>query len=254
MKLKMSEDGNAVLQDGKPVYVHEDGKEIAFDAPATVQSLTRTLEESKKYKQRAQTAEDRLVAFEGIEDPAKAKDALRTVANLKDKQLVEAGDVERVKSEVAKVYEEKLTAAEKRASDLQQTLNDETIGGAFARSKFIADRVAIPSDFLQARFKDNVVRQDGKIVVKDFNGNVLYSRASPGDPAPFDEGMEMLIGMSPQKDHILKGTGHKGDGASGSNGGGANAGGKVMPRSIFDALSATDRASKMKDGYTLAEG
>lgn len=32
MKLKLDDNGNAVLQDGKPVYVHDDGKEIAFDA------------------------------------------------------------------------------------------------------------------------------------------------------------------------------------------------------------------------------
>jgi hypothetical protein len=32
MKLKLDAKGNAVLQDGKPVYVHTDGREEAFDA------------------------------------------------------------------------------------------------------------------------------------------------------------------------------------------------------------------------------
>ena len=32
MKLKLDDAGHAVLKDGAPVYVHDDGKEIAFDA------------------------------------------------------------------------------------------------------------------------------------------------------------------------------------------------------------------------------
>ena len=29
MKLKLDENGHVVVQDGKPVYVHDDGKEVA---------------------------------------------------------------------------------------------------------------------------------------------------------------------------------------------------------------------------------
>ena len=32
MKLKLDENNNVVVKDGMPVYVHEDGKEIPFDA------------------------------------------------------------------------------------------------------------------------------------------------------------------------------------------------------------------------------
>ena len=33
VKLKLTKDGHAVVRDGKPVYVHTDGREEAFDAP-----------------------------------------------------------------------------------------------------------------------------------------------------------------------------------------------------------------------------
>ena len=33
MKLKLNKDGSAVVKDGKPVYVHANGREEAFDAP-----------------------------------------------------------------------------------------------------------------------------------------------------------------------------------------------------------------------------
>jgi hypothetical protein len=36
MKLKLNEQGFAVVRDGKPVYVHDDGREEAFDAPTAM--------------------------------------------------------------------------------------------------------------------------------------------------------------------------------------------------------------------------
>lgn len=73
MKLKLDENGNAVLQDGKPVYVHDDGKEVAFDAPGTVATITRLNSEAKGHRERAENAEKAVKAFEGIDDPAAAK-------------------------------------------------------------------------------------------------------------------------------------------------------------------------------------
>ena len=40
MKLKLDENGHVVVSDGKPVYVHDDGKEIPFDAPAAMQKIS----------------------------------------------------------------------------------------------------------------------------------------------------------------------------------------------------------------------
>lgn len=39
MKLKLDAAGNAVLQDGKPVYIHADGKEAPFDAADALNKL-----------------------------------------------------------------------------------------------------------------------------------------------------------------------------------------------------------------------
>lgn len=47
MKLKLDENGYVVVQDGKPVYVHDDGKEVAFDAPQTVQKISTLNGEAK---------------------------------------------------------------------------------------------------------------------------------------------------------------------------------------------------------------
>jgi hypothetical protein len=110
MKLKLDAEGHAVLQDGKPVYVHDDGKELSFDAPATVSTISRLNGEAKSHRERAETAEGKLKAFEGIEDPAAAKKAMATVKNLDDKKLVDAGEVEKVKNEAIAAVEAQIQA------------------------------------------------------------------------------------------------------------------------------------------------
>ena len=82
MKLKLDDQGHAVLQDGKPVYVKEDGTEVAFDALGTTQAITRLNAEAKSHRERAETAEKSLKGFEGITDPAKALEALVAIAQL----------------------------------------------------------------------------------------------------------------------------------------------------------------------------
>lgn len=221
MKLKLDESGNVVLQDGKPIYVHEDGKEVAFDAASTVATITRLNSEAKGHRERAEAAERTVKTFEGITDPAAARKALETVKNLDAKTLVDAGEIEKVKAEISKAYQAQLDEATGKASAFEKQLYDEKIGGSFARSKFIADKLAIPSDLVQARFGQAFKIEEGKMVAVDANGNKIYSRARPGELADFDESLEFLIENYPQKDHILKGSGAQGGGAN-AGGGGSN--------------------------------
>ncbi len=57
MKLKLDENGHVVVSDGKPVYVHDDGKEVAFDAVGTVATISRLNGEAKSHRERAEAAE-----------------------------------------------------------------------------------------------------------------------------------------------------------------------------------------------------
>ncbi len=60
MKLKLDENGYVVVQDGKPVYVHDDGKEVAFDAPQTVQKISTLNGEAKQHREAKEAAEAKL--------------------------------------------------------------------------------------------------------------------------------------------------------------------------------------------------
>lgn len=244
MKLKLDENGNAVLQDGKPVYVHDDGKEVAFDAPGTVATITRLNSEAKGHRERAENAEKAVKAFEGIDDPAAAKKALATVANLDAKTLVDAGEIEKVKAEISKAFQLQLDEVTGKAQTFEQQLYAEKIGGSFSRSKFIADKLAVPADMVQATFGQNLKVEDGKVVAYDAQGQKIFSRARPGELADFDEAIETLVSQYPHRDHILKSSGANGGGAP--NGGGNNqntkgnfGGGKDDRVAAIKAMTAT---------------
>lgn len=239
MKLKLDENGNAVLQDGKPVYVHEDGKEVAFDAPGTVATITRLNGEARSHRERAEGAEGKLKGFEGIEDGAAARKALELVANLDAKKLVDAGEIEKVKMEVGKVYQAQLDELGTKAKTFEQQLYEEKIGGAFSRSKLIGEKLAIPADMVQARFGQSFKIEDGKTVAYDQHGNKIYSRARPGELADFDEALESLVEQYPYRDHILKSSGANGGGAPAGGGGGG--GKRTVSREQFAAMSPAEQ-------------
>jgi hypothetical protein len=263
MKLKLDEHGHVVVQDGKPVYVHDDGKEIAFDAAATVATISRLNGEAKSHRERAEEAEKRAKLFDGIEDPEAARKALDVMKNLDDKKLVDAGEVEKVKGEAVKAYEARLADQSKRHAEelqglqrerdqLQGTLYEERIGGHFAASKFIAEKLAIPGDMVKAAFGQAFKIEDGKTVAYDASGNKIYSRIRPGELAGFDEALESLIEHYPYRDQILKGSGASGGGAQGG-GNGSGSGSKSLNRAAFDALSPDKQMAHVKAGGVITD-
>lgn len=251
MKLKLDDAGHAVLQDGKPVYVHDDGKEVAFDAAAAVAKIGLLNGEAQGHREAKEKAEKALKAFEGIEDPAVARKAIETLSNLDQKKLVDAGEVQKVKDEAIKAVRAEYEPVIAERDALKGHLDKEIRGGAFARSKFAEEKVAVPRHMLERTYGDNFKIEDGKLVPYDAAGSKLYSRTKPGEVADFEEALELLISADPYRDSILKGTGAKGSGAEGGGGGGS--GTKTMPRSQFDALPQADRAAKIKDGFTLTD-
>lgn len=245
MKLKLDEQGHVVLQDGKPVYAHDDGKEVAFDAPGTVATITRLNTEAKTNRVAKEAAETALKAFEGIEDGAAAKKALDIVSKLDQKKLVDAGEIDTVRNEISKAFQAQLDEVGAKTTNLEKQLYEEKIGGAFNRSKFIGEKLAIPADFVQARFGNAFKIEDGKTVAYDQHGNKIFSRVRPGELADFDEAMETLVEQYPQRDHILKSAAGNGGGAP--NSGGPSGGKKTYTRAQFEALPAADQMKSARE-------
>lgn len=253
MKLKTIEiEGKtyAVLQDGMPVYVHDDGKEAPFDAAGTVATIRARNAEAKTNRERAETAEAALKAFDGVDAEA-ARKALETIGKLDQKKLIDAGQMDAAVAAALKPVQDKFDAEAKRAATLEQQLHSEIVGGAFARSKFIADKLAIPADMVQAAFGTRFSVKDGKLAAVGADGNPIFSRKNPGAAADFDEAMEILVDAYPHKDTILKADNKSGSGAP-TNGGGGK-GGKSINRAAFDALDPAGRQAHIVGGGTVTD-
>jgi hypothetical protein len=252
VRLKTIELNGAVyaeVQDGKPVYEADDGKVVAFDAPHTSATIKRLNDENKAQRKAKEDAEAKLQGFAGIDDPEHARKALETLRNLDDKKLIDAGEVDRVKRESHEAYERKFEAMykpiEAERNALKSQLHNERLGTAFSRSKFIAEKLAVPVDIVQARFGSNFgVGDDGKIMAKGPDGNPLYSRARPGEEAGFDEALEILVEAYPYRDSILKGSGASGGGAVGGRSGG---GGRTVTRAQFEAMNPVEKSTIARD-------
>jgi hypothetical protein len=238
----------AEVRDGKPVYEADDGNEIAFDAAQFKATVKRLNDENKEHRKAKEAAEARLQAFADL-DPEAARKALETVGNLDAKKLLDAGEVEKVKREAEEAYKRKYEAEYKPVladrDALRTQLHVERLGTAFGRSKYIAEKLAVPVDFVQARFGGHFfVGDDGKIHAKGPDGNPIYSRANPGEEADFDEAMEHLVEAYPSRDSIIKGTGASGGGAGGSRSGGS---GRTVTRAQFGAMSPGEQAAVARD-------
>jgi hypothetical protein len=244
-KLKLDDKGIPVLKDGKPIYVKDDGSEIAFDAEQAFTKIGQLTGENTSYKERFTVAEAKVKEFEGIEDPEQARKALETVKNLDDGKLITAGKAEEIKAAAQRAAEERVQATLKQSKEqidvlakerdqYRDGLHEEMIGGGFARSKFINEKIAIPPDMVRAAFGKAFKVENGKAIAYGADGKPIYSRQKMGEVADFDEALEILIDQYPYKDRIMKGSGSSGSGAS--NGGADHGGKRVLSRAQFEAL------------------
>lgn len=240
----------AEVQDGKPVYTDAEGKAVAFDAPGTVQTISRLNGEAKSHRERAEKAELGLKTYEGL-DPAAARAAMDKLSKIDAKKLVEAGDMDAAIKAAVRPFEEKIAAYEKTTSTLNSSLTRAMIGSAFGQSKFAAEKLTPAGvDLIRTMFGDRLKVENDRVVAYAEDGQKLYSKSRPGELADFDEAVERFVDAYPFKEHILR--------ASGGNGGGARPGGaggegKTKTASEFNALGAKDRADFMAKGGKLID-
>jgi hypothetical protein len=240
----------ALVSDGKPLYKGEDGKDVAFDAPGTVATISRLNGEARGHRERAERAEGAAKVFDGL-DPAAAREAIEKLSKIDAKTLVAAGDMDAAILAAIKPYADKLALAEKTNSDLGVSLSRETVGNRFAMSKFAAEKLTPAGvDLVRTIYADRLKVEDGRVHGVNADGSKMLSIARPGEVADFDEVIESFVASYPHKEHILKASGAQG---SGAQGGGGQAGAKTMSRSDFDALPARERAAKMATGLVLTD-
>lgn len=268
MPFKFDANGNLVTtgegDKKQPVFVYADGREAPFDGDGTIATISRLNGEAKTHREAKEAAEAALKPFKeaGIEDPTAAAEALKLAKNIKDGELITAGKVQEIKDAAAKSARESVEAATRAAADkeralteqnakLTSDLNNHIIGGSFAGSAFIKEKMAIPADIAQKVFADRFKVENGKLVPMDANGNPLYSVVRHGEHADFEEALQVMVNQYPNKDMILKGSGASGGGAQGGK---AGAGGsKEISRAQFNAMDHASRSAAMREGATISD-
>lgn len=261
MPLKLKMDGDkVVVENGMPVFTHDDGKDRPFDVNDALDNFRKLGDENKKWRTEIAALEAAYAPFKEfkIED---VQNALATHAALSKGDLKTAEQIKAMQEAAKKAAEDQVAAA---VADLKKQLEeakgqltaansslaDEKIGNAFANSPFIKNKVAIPANILKDSLGRHFKLENGEISATGYDGNPLFSKVKPGVAASFEEALELLVDGHANRDSLLRGSGG-GAGAQGSGGGAGGA--KTMTRTAFEALAPADRAAKMKEGYKLAD-
>ncbi|KKM85172.1 hypothetical protein LCGC14_1291690 [marine sediment metagenome] len=250
MKLKIDENGNAVLQDGKPVYMTEDDKEFVADVPAMHSKTLELKSEAKRNREKAEAAESQLAVFAVLfpdmdSDALKtwktgADDALTTVKNLGDKELLDAGKVEEIKTELKEAHDKNLLKVKTQFGEKEdayvatiagkdERIFDLMVGNAFVSSKFFSGEEPVTTmlpDAALALFGPMFKVQENKttkvLEIVGYHGGDEILSSQPdmvGEIAPVEEALEQIINRYPGKERIMQKP-KSGSGAGGGQGGG----------------------------------
>jgi len=243
LSLKLDENGQVVVVEGKPVYVSDEGKEIEIDATALYTKVSELSSEAKKHRTAKAALKTELgkikelLPYEELEDlhewKKQADKNAETVANFDQKDLVDAKKVDEIKRAQNEAHEEEkrkiLESFSTKESEFQETLKEKDdciydlmVSGEFARSRFFSgpEPVTILLPDIAERYFGHHYKVEknpkGKLRVTGYlNDEPIYSTKNPGELGDFDEAMEAIIENYSMKDKILSSTG----GGSGARGG-----------------------------------
>jgi hypothetical protein len=245
VKLALDEEtGNVkVTDDGKPIYLDKDDKEVPVDAPQMYQKIIDLGKENKTFREAGKELKKKFAMFDEIEDVpawhAEAVKALETVANFNEKDWLKAEKVESMKRQmndaheadvvaVKESFEGKLTEKDNALTRKDNQIRKLTVSANFGQCPmFIGEKrpTSMTPDAAEAIFGPNIkVEEDPKdpetlltrIYYDKAGSDLIYSVANPGEPAEFNEGMQILWETYPQKNNYKRGDG----GGSGAQGGG----------------------------------
>ena len=223
IKVQLDENGHAVLKDGMPVCVHEDGKTFVHDVAAAVRKIENFNEERDRHTAKYDQLNERLEAYEDI-DPDQARAALDTVAKLDQKQLIDTEGVEALRKELTTSFDEKYKAYQKTAGKEKKKLQSQLQGKDELIYKLMVSEQFHTSPFFtgdepKTKFKPahavkifgehfKVEEENGSATVRayDKHGTLIYSRENHGEPADFNEAIEIIINNDPERDDILIGS------------------------------------------------
>ena len=244
MKLKLDEDGHAVLEDGKPVYETDDGAK-AFDVPKLMSDVSALNQESAERRVRIGELETQAKKFKGLDAKA-AREAIAFRSALgedfdADGVTQKLATLEAEKAGLVSQIEEKdetLTAQSGKLWDLTvgKGISDFT-AGEWAKEHLLE---TYTPERLKRLFGEDFTQDNGHTVLMQ-DGRAVMSQKTPGSAADVVEALELVIGADKT---MQKASGASGSGQDPRSNGKVNLG-SVTKRS--DLKSPAEKVAFIKD-------
>jgi hypothetical protein len=257
-----------VVENGMPVWTYDDGKESPFNAESALNRIKELTGESVSRKNKLKDLESKysgLADIDNVDDWLKsAREAMETVANYKDKEIVDAGEIEKLKKSVSDGYDKKIeeinkahNAKVKEFEDLVSKkdgmVQNLLVRNAFDNSEFIREETFLTPAVAFATFGNSftIEERNGKLapIAKRADGSEIFSLENPGNPASPDEAIRILVGEHPDCDHLKKGM----PGGSGAQGVGSGGKSGAITRTQFGNMTPADQMKYIKDGGTVKD-
>ncbi len=260
MKLKLVKvmiDGKevevAVVQNGKPVYIHDNGQEVEFDAPGAMIKIGELNNEAKGHRLAAKDATEKLALYKDIPDPAAAVKAMAFASSIEGKKVMDDESIKKIIEAQVQPHIATITEKDKIIKEKDAHIYKLEVSNKFASSEFLKKNTILGEmpEMAEAYFGRHFKIENGKVVSLDNAGNQLYSRVKPGELADFEESLSILVESHPKKDHILKAKAQSGSGAQG--GGGKPNTGNTMKRADFDKLLPAEQSKFSIGGGKLED-
>ena len=232
---KLDEDGKIEMKDGNPIYLDGSGREMSVNGD----TISRLNGEAKTHREAKEKAETALQVYEGL-DADKAREAIEKLSKIDAKDLIDSGEVDKVKDEITRQFAEKDAEKDARIAELTGKLDSMRVDKVFESSEFVRENIDLPQDMFQAYFRNSFKVEDNEVVAYDKSGNRLMSQKSVGEYAKPDEALQLLVNTHPQKDRILKADDQSGSG--GSNSGGMRGGARSISRADLEKMNPAQQA------------
>lgn len=225
VKIKLDENGTAVLEDGLPVFEFDDGSTSVLDVAGAFKGFDKKLanfnEERDRHAAKAKELKDQLKKYNGV-DIDKYNEGMEKIKAIADQKLLDESGAESLKKSMRSIFDEELqgvhgqykktlTEKDEAINDLNSIVYDLAIKNEFAIDPHFSGSTPLtiypPEDAAKIygnNFKTEITGKSLRVIALDDKGAPILSKKNHGEPASFREAMAQIIETQAKTKPILR--------------------------------------------------
>ena len=254
------------------LYAEKDGKfhldvSGVEDTAGLKSALAKERTAAANAAKEAKALRDKVASWESLgKSDAEIREMLEKNATAEMEAAKKAGNFDAILADTRKKHDDTLKAVTDKHNNEKSALQKELdaarasergaivenkVATTLAKEKVTQEGLDLLTERLGRRIKIETVDGKRQIAITQADGVTPMAGSASDGTATIDDLVKEAKKSWPS---LFEGSGAGGGGADPRGGGRRDAGSKVMPRSEFERLSATDRKARMKAGWTLTEG